>query len=487
MKKHQFLALFFIFLICFGEIDAQNGHKIRKNIRNLKKDQTYKNSVIAIFVADEKGKTIAEFNPDMPLLTASTMKTITTGLAINLFGPDYRFTTKIGYTGTVEDSLLNGDLYIIGGGDPTLGSADTVAFPIEDIFGKWLGFIKKTGIKRISGNIIADDSFFENEPVPDSWSWGNIGESYGSAPSGLSYCENIQYIKLKPGNNKGDKPDIVSVYPFIPEMEYKTDKLISDNVKGNRISYHTSGLSRVGELSGRLPAGGKIAEVSVSNKFPALSCAYHFREFLLKNGIESSPEIFTSESKVPTEAQESIKIIGETYSKELYKIINVTNHISNNFYAETLFKLIGRNINGTGSYDSSAVAVRRLLTNMGLSLNGFTSVDGSGLSRQDYVSARFFCNYFLKMKESTNFAPFFSSLPQPGGPGTLKTVLSDVDSIKKSAIHAKSGSLSSVKCYAGYAMHKRGMYVFAILTNNYQMATSEMMKAIESFMKTLIH
>jgi len=182
-----------------------------------------------------------------------------------------------------------------------------------------------------------------------------------------------------------------------------------------------------------------------------------------------------------------LKIIGETQSRTLSSIVNVTNRISNNFYAETLFKMIGKKITGVGSFDSSKVAVQRLLDEMGLSGKGHTQIDGSGLSRQDYVSARFFCNYFSKIKESDNFDKFFESLPRPGGPGTLKNVLSKVEIGEKSKIHAKSGSLANVKCYAGYVERSGGeMYYFAILTNNYAARTSQIQVGVEGFMRELV-
>lgn len=487
MKKHIFLAFFLLFLSISSQNIAQNRSKIRKNINFLIKEQTYKNAVIAILVADDKGKTVASLNPDMPLLTASTMKTITTGLALNLFGPDYRFKTGVAYSGTISDSVLYGNIIIKGGGDPTLGSRDTVAYPIENIFSEWLGFIKKAGIKQIAGNIVADDSFFDNEPIPESWSWGNIGASFGSAPSGLTFYENVQDFNFSPGSTPDDNIRISGVYPVVPGMEYDLSRTNSLNMKGNNLSYFISDLNKKGQFTGSILKNSESAKSSVSNKFPALSCAYHFREYLTKNGIKSNDDVFLFSEKNRNLANNEIILLGETYSKELWKIINVTNRISNNLYAETLFKLIGKEVTGRGSYDSSAVAVKRLLLDMRLPENGFTSVDGSGLSRQNYVSPRFFAEYFLKMKESTNFAMFFNSLPQPGGPGTLRSVLSDVDSAKKSSIHAKSGSLSGVRCYAGYVIRKKGTYVFAILTNNYSMPTSEIMKSIEKFLKTMIN
>jgi D-alanyl-D-alanine carboxypeptidase/D-alanyl-D-alanine-endopeptidase (penicillin-binding protein 4) len=150
--------------------------------------------------------------------------------------------------------------------------------------------------------------------------------------------------------------------------------------------------------------------------------------------------------------------------------------------------MIGKRATGVGSYDSARVALIRELDGMGIKKWGFTQSDGSGLSRQNYVSARFFCNYFSKMRESSSFTPFFNSLPQPGGPGTLKSVLANEQNGKKTRIHAKSGSLANVRCYAGYVERENGELIyFAILTNNFSARTAQMQIGIEGFMRELIN
>lgn len=485
MFRFKKITLLAALLLIFISANGQGGN-IRKFIEKLKKDSSFVDAVAGIMVMDSKGNTVASWNPDMPLLTASTMKTITTGIALDLYGADHKFTTKIAHSGFIADGVLYGDLYIVGGGDPTLGSKDTVAFPIGEVFAQWLSFIKDKGIKRINGHIVADDRIFEDEPMPDSWSWSNMGTNYGSTSSGLSFCENIQYFKFNTGVNIGDAVFFDSVYPEIPQMTYENRLSTAGSRTGDRSSYYVSDLSKIGRFTGFLPAGRDSMIVSVSNKFPALSCAFEFRKYLRSNGIFSSPEIKDAKSFNAAQASE-LTIIGKSESKELWKIVNVTNRISNNFFAETLLKHIGVKLTGVGSYDSSITAVKRYFKSKGLSLKGFTMADGSGLSRQNYVSARFFCNYFNKMKESNTFAQFFGSLPQPGGPGTLKNVLSYVEEKEeKERLHAKSGSLSSVKCYAGYVVKGKETYTFAILTNNYSSRTAVMMEGIEGLMEELI-
>ncbi len=483
MKKFLFAFLLFSGLALTGFAQSKAQNYIDKVLKN---DPLFKNAIIGICAIDENGNKVAEWNSNLPMLTASTMKTITTGVGLNTLGKDFRFTTRIAYTGNIKENVLNGDIIIIGGGDPTLGSSDTVAFAIDSIFGVWTNAIKDLGITKIDGNIVVDDSYFVREQMPDSWSWGNFGASYGAAPSGLSFNENLQKFKLVPGKKAGDDVEITAIYPQVPGLKVVNDLTTGEKGTGNNCAYYVQDMVCASQFTGSLATDKGVVYEENSNRFPHLSCGFHFREFLLKNGIESLPEIIDIKDVEQADDQARIPVT-ETYSPELWKIVNVTNRISNNMYAETILKTIGKELTGVGSYDSSIVALNRVLEEMGVDTEGFTMEDGSGLSRQNYVSPKFFCNYYEKMQESGIFVEFFNSLPMPGGPGTLKSVLKNEEQKLKDRVHAKSGSLSNVRCYAGYVQgnKKQGLIRFAILTNNFAARTSQMQPKIEGFMKAL--
>ena len=482
MKK-TISALIITLTLLVTPLYSQNN--IQKFInKKMKTDTLFTDAVVGILAIGANGKTIAEWNPDAPLLTASTLKTITTGLSLKVLGDNYKFSTKIASSGEIKDSILKGNLYIIGGGDPTLGSRDTVAYKLDSLFSIWKDGLKLAGIKKIEGSVIADDRFLTNEMIPDSWSWGNIGVYYGSGTSGLPFCENAQYFTILPGKNIGDTVSIIDSYPYIPNMVYQNETTTAAEQSGDRSSYFVSDLSQVGNFRGTIAIDRDTVTMDASNKFAPLSCAWYFNQFLLNSGIEvaAEPQTITPNNDF---CPDSVKLLAETFSPELKEIVNVTNRISNNFYAETLLKTIGKELTGVGSYDSSIVAVERLLQEMQIPLNGFDIVDGSGLSRQDFISPRFFCNYYTKMEEIDNFATFFNSFPVAGASGTLKNVLTNEDKELKSKIHAKSGSLSGVRCYAGYVDSKKGKIKFAILVNNYSNRTSKLQVKIEGFLKEM--
>ena len=479
----KILFTFLMVLGLAGYAFAQGGAQNYIN-KHLKTDPNFKNAVIAILAVDEKGNTVAQWNPEMPLLTASTMKTISTGAGLHALGKDFKYKTQIAYTGEIKDGILHGDVVIIGGGDPTLGSTDTLAYSIDSIFGVWAQGLKDAGIKRVEGNVVVDDSYFVREQMPDSWSWGNFGASYGATASGLSFHENCQQFKLIPGKNVGDKVRVQAIYPQVPGLEVVNELTTGAAGTGNNSGYYVQDMKCASQYLGTVAVDRGVLYRTNSNRFPHLSCGYHFREFLVEQGIDVLPEIIDALT-YPCKAER--KVVAETYSPELWRIVAVTNRISNNMYAETILKTIGKELTGVGSYDSSFVAINRVLEGMGVDLTGFTQEDGSGLSRQNYVSPKFFCNYYDKMQKSPAFAEFFESLPMPGGPGTLKSVLKGEDQKLKDRIHAKSGSLSNVRCYAGYVQgsKKYGMVRFAILTNNFSVSTSKMQPKIEGFMKAL--
>lgn len=488
MRKIAGIALICVLVLSFNRLVAQpKSHYTPQEYidKVIKNDPNYKNAVVAIKAVDEKGKTIAHWNSNLPLLTASTLKTVTTGLALIYLGEDYRFTTKVAYSGTIKDGTLHGNVYIIGGGDPTLGSSDPVAPPIDSVFGVWTDALKNLGINKIEGNVVVDDSYLEREVIPDSWSWGNIGYDYGSAPSGLPFNEDVQMVKLVPGKNEGDPVEIIVDFPQIPDFHFINTLSTGAAKTGDQSEYYTSDLARIGKFTGTVALDRDTVKNTISSKFGYLSCGWEFREFLVKSGISVGSTILTPDA---FNQKEELTPVTETYSKELWKIVEVTNHISNNFYAETLFKTLGKVATGEGSYSAASKTALKLLDSLGVNTVGYTQDDGSGLSRQNYLSPNFFVDFYTMMSTKPVFQKYIESMPYVGV-GTFKNVMKGPNFNPEIAgrVHAKSGSLSNVKTYAGYVYggEKTGLIKFAILVNNYACPTRQIQKHLEGFMYSL--
>ncbi len=438
------------------------------------------------------GRELAGYNTGRNMIPASNMKLVTTAIAMHSLGSDFRFETKIGYSGTVgDDGVLDGNLYIIGGGDPTLASSDSIAFPLEEIFAEWKSFLDERGIRKIDGFVIGDGRYFQGMREEESWLWADIGTYYGTGVSGLQFYENVKDFKVSPGEKAGDSISIVQAYPSTPWMRYRYDCSTGKPGTGDELYMYTSDLSPVAEIRGTFAAGKAAKTIRCSNKFPEYTCAYYFTEYLSSKGLACSggPADIGGLSGMEPEAE--LEIIGSTYSPELSRIVYETNHASNNLFAETLFRTIGREYSGDGSYDASSAACSSIIRElMPESPCGYPRIkDGSGLSRQNYVSPMFLCRFLEAMMDSPAFGDFVATLPHPGSGGTLSFVMKNSPESVKRRLCVKSGSMDGVRCYSGYVIPSEGTkektIIFSIMVNNCDAPSWKVQQLLDSLMASV--
>lgn len=445
---------------------------------------TFSSSAVGLLAVTSGGDTLVAVNPELKLVPASNVKLITTGLALKYLGTDYRYETRIGYTGNVSDGVLSGDLYIIGGGDPTTGSRTMVAEPSDALFGRWLSLLEGAGIRRIEGRVVADPRFFDSStPENLAWSYDDLGTNYGVGPTGLNFFENAQNFLITPGRNPGDKPAVVPKYPETPWMKYSVSAVTGERGTANTVFYVNTPLAALGEFGGSFPCDRKGYTYEGSNRFGAYTCAWHFMRYLEDSGLEvcggcadisSRGMLRTSpgfgDSGEPAAAAGDLSILGSTFSSNLSSIVAETNHESNNFFAETLLKTIARKAGYPCSADGGVDAEEKLLASMGLQCKGRCRlVDGSGLARKNYVSAGFFVDFLARMMEESCFDTYLKSLPVPGSRGTLEYKFPDESQQMRGRIHMKSGSMNGILCYSGYILPSCAdgeTIVFSLLTNN---------------------
>jgi D-alanyl-D-alanine carboxypeptidase/D-alanyl-D-alanine-endopeptidase (penicillin-binding protein 4) len=312
--------------------------------------------------------------------------------------------------------------------------------------------------------------FFSGMTEEATWLWNDIGTYYGAGATGLMFYENMQSFEVSAGTEPGADINIAPSYPEVPWMEFRYDCNTGKAGTGDQLYMYTSDLAPVAEVRGTFAIDRKPKRVDCSNKFPELTCSYYFKKWLEEHGISCSQEASdTRLNRIPE--PESITIIGSTESPSLRRIAFETNHASNNLYAETLFRTLGKELKAEGSYDSSYVAVRNVLKDIGVDLSrGQKIQDGSGLSRQNLISPDFFCRYLEAIMSSPCFEDFVESLPSPGGTGTLALNMKNYPAETKERIKAKSGSMSGVRCYSGYIIPREGCkeetIIFSIMVNN---------------------
>ncbi|HCS87410.1 MAG TPA: D-alanyl-D-alanine carboxypeptidase/D-alanyl-D-alanine-endopeptidase, partial [Bacteroidales bacterium] len=158
---------------------------------------------------------------------ASTMKILTTATTIDMLGREYRFQTPVTYTGHICDGVLYGDLYIEGRGDPTFGSRYVGS---RAFLYKWVRQLRDAGIKRITGSVIADASYFDADALNPAWLWEDAGNYYAPGIFALSYLDNTMNIVLKSGP-VGSIAEVLNTTPNVPDIEFE------NHIRCTHISY----------------------------------------------------------------------------------------------------------------------------------------------------------------------------------------------------------------------------------------------------------
>ena len=477
--------------MCMYTAEGQTRDDVTEAMKNVLGSDDFKGASVSMLAVTGDGDTLLCHDSDRLLIPASNMKLVSTALAMHSLGPDYRYGTGIGYSGTIEDGTLRGDLYIIGGGDPTIGSANPIATPLDTLFGEWMGMISDTGISHIEGNIVGDGRFFSGMDGHPTWEVCDAGTYYGTGTSGLSFYENVQDFNVSAGEKPGDPVNIEPGYPETPWMEFIYSCTTGKPGTGNSLYFYPDSFYPCGEMRGTFAVDRQPRTEHAANRFPEYTLAWYFWRFLADNGIESEegPADTGPVFGICAMPQDSLKIIGRTFSAPLSDIIAETNRKSNNLYAETLMKTLGKEYCGSGCYDSSYVAVRGLLEETGVTGHRTIIRDGSGLSRENLLSAEFLCDLLMKMTLSPSFEDFFNSLPRPGGIGTLEYEMQSVPFSIKDRIRMKSGSMGGVRCLSGYIIPETGaredMIIFSLLVNGYTVPIYRIQRALDSIILSL--
>lgn len=478
MKKHTRFAIALLFIFPPFAFSQQS------QIKNFLADSSMRHSLISLSIIEaETGNVIFEHNPEKSLSQASILKLVTTASALEMLGKDYTFKTKTVYTGQIKkgSKTLKGDIIIKGGGDPSLGSEN---FPevYTGFISKWIEDIKALGIKKITGRVIADDSYYDYEPVPSGWTFDDLGNYYGAGAYGLSVFDNALQIHFKTGE-KGTVPVITKILPAGTEIEF-TSFLTSSGTTDNGYIYLTP-YSNKGWISGTIPENKEDFVLKGSIPDPAGFLAKTLTSGLTEAGIKIMGTPGTTRL-MPGLKVNDFTLISETSSPTLSALIQVLNHKSVNLYAEHLVKELGKVYRSSGSTSSGVEVIMEFLDSAEINTDGMFFSDGSGLSSLDAVNSSEMVKLLLFMKKrSSSFNSFFSSLPEPGKEGTLKNYFKDP--VFETRLRAKSGSMTRVRSYAGYFTTISGKeMIFCIIVNNYSGPSRRIITGIEDIIKDVI-
>ena len=417
----------------------------------------------SVVIADARtGERLYQRSGTDRLMPASNTKLATSAAAMALLGPGHRFRTDVLSTGRRHGSTLRGDLYLRGGGDPTTLAEDYDRLAAE---------LAATGIKRVTGRLVADDTRFDTQRLGRSWAADDESSYYSAQISPLTVAPDTDYdsgtviVEALPGSKPGDRPQ-VKVTP-------QTDYVRIDN-RGSTVPAGQSDTLAVERqhatdtitISGTIPIGANATKEWVTVWEPTGYAASVFSDALTRHGVrvDGRPRLGRA---TPPDA----KPLAAHDSMPLRELVVPFMKLSNNMHAETLTKAMGLQAAGHGTWAAGLTAIDGYLKKEGVSTATLRHVDGSGLSRMNLFPAEQLTTLLLSVRDAPWYPDWYASLPVACHPdrltgGTLRTRMCGTPAALN--VRAKTGSLTGASALSGYVTDKAGReLVFSIVLNNH--------------------
>jgi D-alanyl-D-alanine carboxypeptidase/D-alanyl-D-alanine-endopeptidase (penicillin-binding protein 4) len=414
-----------------------------------------------------RADTLYSVNPDLLLSPASNMKLFTAAVALDQFGPDHQFSTDILRDGVLTaDGTLEGNLIMRGDGDPALSSRflqGGAAAPVELL----AQLVASKGIKRVTGDLIADATAFDQQRIPDGWQRRFLHNGYAARVSALSLNENLLWIIVQPGANSKQPAQVV--------LDPATELHLSNKVRTRAGSRAARVIVRTLD-DGSLEVRGWIGARAGTRRYqivvedPARFTAGAFRRALEAQGVTVAGPTRLGETS------DTAAVVASLPSPPLARLLSVMNRESVNHYAELIFRNAARSSNGgAGTIESANHLLQRFMTEkVGAPPGAVYAADGSGLSVLDRVTPR----ALIQLLDYAHRAPwsdvFHTSLPVAGESELLRHRMRLTPA--QGNLHAKTGTTNTVISLGGYVTAESGeVLAFAFIYNG-----SDLSKAKET-------
>lgn len=466
------LAIVTIFFATYTFAQAPKLGKLQDDFIN---NEEFGNASIGVYAINlNTNEVLLSNNASVSYTPASILKLFTTSMAIEVLGASHRFSTTLAYSGNIEDSVLNGDIYIIGGGDPCLGTERYSSTYGEDITETWAYKVRELGIKKINGTIISDISYFGEVPTPGKWVWEDLGAYYGTPGAAINYMDNTYQLFFQTGADK-DTAVLVKVLPDDLKLIVKNEVTASSNVTDDQSYIYLGKNENEIVIKGQLPCNKTDFVVKGSIPNPPLYVAQRFGHRLNYLGVRVSGEPMVCKAKCDKE----LTTIHTIKSPTLQTIVNYTNLVSCNLYAEVLRLQI---MHRTGkAYEDYG---RSFLAKNDIEKDGFFPVDGSGVSHYNAITAKQTAELLKHINESKYGKDFMSGMAEAGKTGTIKSYKCCKDGTMK--LQAKTGSMTRVRSLAGFITNtKKEKIAFCIILNNYNANGTKVRTLLDNFIRAV--
>jgi D-alanyl-D-alanine carboxypeptidase/D-alanyl-D-alanine-endopeptidase (penicillin-binding protein 4) len=381
------------------------------------------------------------FNADVSVNPASTMKLITTYAALELLGPTYQWKTEFFTDGTLSNGVLNGNLYLKGGGDPKL-NMEKLWLLMRDL--------RANGVRQVTGDLVLDRSHFVQPQLPAfNDDGGDENAPFLVRPDSL--LVNLKALRFVTRNDTGKV--LVSVEPPIATIRIDNQVKAMPGTKCNgEVRYNP--ITQADGMT--VVVSGQLAEGCSSQTYLSLLDHQSYAAGAVRaiwNELGGSIQGGDRVGAVP----KSARVLARAFSPDLVEVIRDINKYSNNTMAQQLFLSLGERYRNEADGDDAKAAqrvIRQWLAKKGITASHLVMENGSGLSRDERVSAREMATLLQAAWKSPYAAEFMASMPLVGMDGTMRKRL------KRTALqgegHIKTGTLNTVRAIAGFSRDSNG-------------------------------
>jgi len=445
---------------------------LRAELEYLFDDPSFSNAYWGVYIKSlDNGQVLYTRNECKGFMPASNMKLYTTAVALARLGPEFRFETQLLCTDAdLQDGVINGDLYVLGSGDPSFAGRFHEGNPLAPLEA-WAENLKARGVTAIEGNVVGDDDVLDDEYIAESWYYTYISDWYAAESGGLCLNDNCYNVYVSPGASVGDPVSIRTVPPQIYGQFIISATTAADGGR-NTITLSRRVDTNIIQVEGSLPLGSEEMKKYVSVHNTTL-----FFTSVLKNVLESAGIEISGEPKDIDDLDKGLygsaamTLLDQYESPPLSEIIKAINKPSQNLYADQLLKTLGARFGKEGSFSEGFEVVKAFFDENGIDSNGLAMADGSGLARIDLVQPRQTAGLLEAMYRHRYFPYYFESLPIAGVDGTIRRRMKGTRA--EGNVHAKTGYINRVRCLSGYVATLDGeMLVFSMMANNYTVPTS---------------
>lgn len=436
-----------------GHLRAQDmAAKLNTAVQQLLNDSQMKHAIMGFYAINSAtGEVVCNLNGGVGLAPASTQKVVTATTALELLGSDFRYATLLAYDGAIADSILKGNVYLVGKGDPTLGSARYKSNNRPTVLKRITDALQGSQVNAIEGNVVLDNSAFSYQPLPGGWIWDDIGNYYGAGTWALNWNENAYELVMKPGAETGDNVKIVTTRPELQVAMINNVLKTGKRGSGDNAYIYLPPYSMMGFVEGTVPAGESSFSISGSLPNPAYQVGWELQKALeqkqisLSGNVEMITALDTEKKNVAYTG-----VLDTLYSPTLDSIVYWFLHKSINLYGEALLKTLAFQQGKIGSTDNGLEILRNFWKANGIELSALKVIDGSGLSPQSRVTPQALVGVLQYARTRPWFNSFYTALPLYNN------------------MRMKSGTIMGCKAFTGYHTAKDGItYTFSMIINGY--------------------